>query len=91
MISRNIEPLSADQLYQYALRLLTGRDYTSTGLRSKLASRNMSEEDVEATILRLQGEGWMDDRRYAERFAESAISAGRLAAVSTKPSVYKKG
>jgi regulatory protein len=37
----------------------------------------VAEGDIDAVILRLQQEGWLDDRRYAERFAESALSSGR--------------
>jgi len=29
-------------------------------------------------MYRLQQEGWLDERRYAERFAESALSTGRF-------------
>jgi len=77
LISKNTEPLSPDRAYQYVLRLLTGRDYSTARVRSKLAAREVADGDLEAVILRLQQEGWLDDRRYAERFAESALSSGR--------------
>lgn len=77
MISKNTEPLPPDQVYPYTLRLLTGRDYTAARIRQKLAAREVAEQDIEAVILRLQQEGWLDDRRYAERFAESSLSSGR--------------
>jgi len=64
--------------YLHALRLLAGRDYSVARIRGKLAVRDICEEDVESAILRLQGEGLLDDRRYAERFAESALSGGRF-------------
>ncbi|MFZ2950137.1 MAG: regulatory protein RecX [Desulfuromonadaceae bacterium] len=77
MISKNTEPLSFDRAYQYALRLLTGRDYSSARIRQKLAGREIAGSDLDAVILRLQTEGWLDDTRYAARFAESALSSGR--------------
>ena len=77
MISKNTEPLPPDQVYPYTLRLLTGRDYTAARIRQKLAAREVAEQDIETAILRLQREGWLDDRRYAERFAESSLSSGR--------------
>lgn len=64
-------------MYPYALRLLTGRDYTAARLRQKLAGRLESEEGLDDVMCRLQREGWVDDHRFAVRFAESAISSGR--------------
>jgi regulatory protein len=77
LISRNSEPLTPDRAYQYVLRLLTGRDYSVARVRSKLVAREMPEGDLNALLLRLPQEDWLDDRRYAERFAESALSSGR--------------
>jgi len=76
--SRNTEQAPLDRAYQYALRLLTGRDYTALKLGRKLRAREFSEEDAEAVVMRLTAEGWLDDRRFAERFAESALSTGRF-------------
>ena len=78
MKSRNTEQAPLERAYQYALRLLTGRDYTALKLGQKLRAREFSEEDVEAVVMRLTTEGWLDDRRFAERFAESALSRGRF-------------
>lgn len=89
--SRNTEPLSADRAYQYALRLLTGRDYSAARVRQKLAAREVAEQDLEAVILRLQREGWLDDVRYAERFAESALSSGRYYGARLRMEMRRKG
>lgn len=78
MKSRNTEPQTAESAYQYALRLLTLRDYSLIRLLGKLSTRGVCESDAEETVARLQREGWLDDRRYAERFAESALSSGRF-------------
>ena len=78
MKSKNTEELSLERAYQYALRLLTGRDYTSLKLGQKLRTREFDEADVEAVVIRLTTEGWLDDRRFAERFAESALGNGRF-------------
>lgn len=91
LISKNTEPLSPDRSYQYALRLLTGRDYTTVRVRQKLASREVAEGDLEAVILRLQREGWLDDRRYAERFAESALSSGRYYGTRLRLEMHRRG
>jgi regulatory protein len=89
--SRNTEPLTPDQLYQYALRLLTGRDYTVVGVRQKLAARSGDERDMEEVTIRLLREGWLDDRRYAERFAESALASGRFYGARLRMEMRRRG
>lgn len=91
LISRNTEPLTPERAYQYALRLLTGRDYTSARVRQKLALREVAETDLEAVILRLQREGWLNDRRYAGRFAESALSSGRYYGSRLRMEMRRRG
>ena len=91
MILKNTEPLPPDKVYPYALRLLTGRDYSVAGIRRKLAAREVAEDDLEAVILRLQREGWLDDRRYAERFAASALSSGRYYGVRLRLEMRRRG
>jgi regulatory protein len=44
----------------------------------KLALRGASEEDAEGVVEKLATEGWLDDRRFAERFAEAAVASGRF-------------
>src|ERR1035438_8297160 len=76
--SRNTEPSSPVRARLYALKLLAARDYTSAGLREKLRSREFAEEDLDSAVARLENEGWISDRRFAERFAESALASGRF-------------
>ena len=89
--SRNIEPLTPEQVYQYALRLLTGRDYTVARMAQKLLLREVTVPLVEETTLRLQREGWLDDRRYAARFAESALSSGRFYGARLRVEMRRRG
>ena len=91
MRSKNTEPLTTGQAYQYALRLLTGRDYTVARISQKLAIREVAEQDLEAVIVRLQREGWLDDGRYAERFAESALSSGRYYGARLRVEMRRRG
>ncbi|MDD2309153.1 MAG: regulatory protein RecX [Desulfuromonadaceae bacterium] len=91
MISKNTEPLSSAQLYQYALRLLTGRDYSTARIRQKLATREAAEGGIDDVIARLQREGWLDDRRYAVRFAESALSSGRYYGARLRMEMRRRG
>lgn len=91
MKSKNTEPTTLVCAYQYALRLLAGRDYTVARIRAKLAARCVSESDAEDTILRLQEEGWLDDRRYAARFAESALTSGRFFGPRLRQEMRRRG
>lgn len=91
MKSSGTEPLTQQQAYQYALRLLTGRDYSVAALRGKLAARGAGEEDVTAICRQLQSEGWLDDRRYAGRFADSALKEGRFYGPRLRMEMRRKG
>lgn len=91
MKSRNTEPLSLEQAYQYALRLLTGRDYTVAAIARKLAARDISGHDLETTIIRLEREGWLNDDRYAARFAEAALASGRFYGSRLRMEMRRRG
>ncbi len=91
MKSRNTELQTAESAYQYALRILTGRDYSVAKMREKFFARNLSESDVEAALLRLQREGWLDDRRYAERFAELALANNRYYGQRLRQEMRRRG
>jgi regulatory protein len=77
LLLKNSEQSSPEKAYQYALRLLTARDYTEARLREKLRSREFCEADLDAALARMTSEGWLNDCRFAERFAESALASGR--------------
>lgn len=91
LILRSTEPFTSKQAYQYALRLLAGKDYSTAKMREKLAARDVSEGCVEENILRLQEEGWLDDRRYAKRFAESSMSMGRFYGSRLRMEMRRRG
>lgn len=75
---KNTEASSPGRAYQYALRLLAARDYTEARLKTRLCAREFTAADAESVVTRLVTEGWLDDRRFAERFAESALASGRF-------------
>src|SRR5512133_2816618 len=88
---KSSEPSTPQRAYQYALRLLTARDYTEARLREKLRKREFDEADVEAALGRMVSEGWVNDRRYAERFAESALSTGRYYGSRLRQELRRRG
>jgi regulatory protein len=89
--SKNSEPSSPERAWQYALRLLAARDYTVSRIKEKLRAREFSETDLNEAIVRLEAECWISDRRYAERFAESALSSGRCFGPRLKLEMRKRG
>jgi regulatory protein len=46
-------------------------------MREKLRSKGFGEADLETALERLVSEGWLNDLRYAERFAEAALASVR--------------
>jgi regulatory protein len=88
---KNSDPSSPERAYQYALRLLTARDYTEARLREKLCGREFGESDVEAALGRMVSEGWVNDRRFAERFAESALASGRYYGPRLRQEMRRRG
>ena len=75
---KKYEPSSPERAFQDALTLLVARDYTTAKMREKLAARGLNEAAVETAVVRLEREGWLCDRRFAERFAETAVAGGRF-------------
>lgn len=89
--SRSTESSSPEAAWQCALRLLTARDYTSARLREKLLARQFIADDAEAAISRLEAERLLDDRRFAERFAVSALESGRFFGPRLKMEMRRRG
>lgn len=75
---KSSEPLSPERAFRDAVTLLAVRDYTTVKLREKLAARGFGEAAVETAVVRLEGEGLLSDRRFAEHFAEAAVAGGRF-------------
>ena len=88
---RSTEPSSPERAYLYALRLLNARDYTVARLREKLSVRGLDETDSEAALERMVAEGWVNDRRFAERFAESALASGRYYGIRLRQELRRRG
>lgn len=61
----------------YAERALARRDHSVAELERKLRGKGVSEGVIAEVIARLGRSGYLDDRRFAERWAESAVRNGR--------------
>jgi regulatory protein len=60
-----------------ALRILTLRDLSVAELKRRLKDKGISDALVEETVDRLEKSGYLDDRRFARQWADSAIRNGR--------------
>lgn len=65
------EPGSRGAAYRAAIRLLEHRDRTASDLRKRLGDRGFDADVLADTLERLQREGFVDDARFAQRYAES--------------------
>lgn len=68
-VSRVPRKLSAEPLYEYALRALARRSHTRAELETKLAIRCADERDVSTVMERLVAHGYLNDERVAESHA----------------------
>ena len=65
------------QVLALAVRLLARRDHSTAEIAQKLARRGVADAAAAAAIDRLRELGYLDDRRFAERWARSAAESGR--------------
>lgn len=77
--------LASEELFEYAVKCLGARAYSTGDLRSKLAMRAAHPPDVEAAIARLKDIGYLNDQRFAENFALARVESdgfGRMRVLS---------
>jgi len=77
--------------YEYALNLLTARQYTARNLRRKLVQKGFSANDVDATIERLIANGLLDDARYAAAFARGKLLGPGASKRRIRQQLYQRG
>lgn len=74
-----------------ALRLLARRDHSKAELQRKLVSRGFDRTTIEAVISQLAQAGYLDDRRFAVRWAESAMESGRCVGSRLRMELRQRG
>ena len=60
-------------MFEYAVKCLGVRAYSTGDLKSKLRMRAANPPDVDATIDRLKDIGYLNDQRFAENFASARV------------------
>jgi regulatory protein len=74
-----------------ALRLLARRDHSKVELKRKLIQRGFPSGICDGIIAMLAEKGYIDDRRFAERWAEAALAAGRCFGLRMKLELQQRG
>lgn len=64
----------ASKALNYALNLVSKRDYTSKEIEKKLLLRGYNENTIEKTLIKLVDLGVINDVNYAERFIKDGIN-----------------
>jgi regulatory protein len=85
------EKSAVADIYLRALNLLSRRDHTTVELQRKLAVRGFSADSIADLLEQLTGKGYLDDRRFAERWTEAAIRNGRGYGLRIRQELQKKG
>ena len=75
--SRSSEMEGTEKAIAFAVRALARRDHSVAELSAKLRDKGLSADVTAEVIARLAQSGYLDDRRFAERWAESAVRNGR--------------
>jgi regulatory protein len=70
---KKVQKLSAEELFDYAVKLLAGRACSSAELAAKLRLKAERAADVDTTIARLKDLKYLDDARFAESFANARV------------------
>ena len=86
-----IDSDQGQECYLAALRLLSGRDYTTQGLQRKLQLRGFAASDAKASVERLVQEGYLNDRRYADCFITTARENGRFTGIRLLQELRRRG
>jgi regulatory protein len=65
--------LAAEELFEYAVKCLGTRAYSTGDLRSKLLMRAADPAGVDPAIDRLKDIGYLNDQRFAESYAVARV------------------
>jgi len=74
---------------QYAIILLSKRDYFEKELKEKLYKKGYSKEEIENVIKELKEEGYINDEKLLNRYKELSIQKG-YSSLKLKRKLYQK-
>ena len=77
--------------YNYALKLLAARPYSTSALRRKLTQKDYPAADADDAIRRLVDNGLLNDAKYAEQYARSKMLSTGASKRRLTQDLYRKG
>jgi regulatory protein len=77
--------------FDCSLRVLSLRDHSEAELRRKLKEKGYEQQEIEESVARLHGLGYLDDTRFARLFACSALRNGRGYGARLKQELARRG
>jgi regulatory protein len=72
-LQKRARKLAAEELFEYAVKCLGVRAYSTGDLKAKLRLRAVNLADAETTIDRLKDIGYLNDQRFAEGYASARV------------------
>lgn len=85
MAKRPLPPL------QYALYLLRNRSYSKHVMSTKLRDKKYDDEQVDQTISKLEKIGFIDDKKFADNYAQDKVRIYRRGRYRIYLELLKKG
>jgi len=73
MRERKPARLEAAKLWDYAVKVLAGRAYSTGEMKEKLRRKAEHAADVDPILARLKDYGYLNDRKFAESFAAARL------------------
>jgi regulatory protein len=81
----------SNNVYVYALNLLSARAYTARNLRRKLVQKKFDPDEVEAVMERLAASRLVDDARFASEFARQKLTRGGSGVRRVRQDLIRRG
>jgi len=85
------KPLDTETAYTWAAGRCALREHCRSELMRKLIEKGLSKPESERLIERLEQEGYMDERRYAEAFVHDKTLLDRWGRIKTRQTLAMKG
>lgn len=77
--------------YEYSLNLLAQRAYTVRNLRRKLIQKGFEPVEAERALDRLQGNGLLDDQKFAVEFARQRLVVSGASVRRVEQDLVRRG
>lgn len=75
----------------YAIYLISQREYTEKKLRDKILSKGYNDDQCDKIVSKFAKYGYINDESYAERFIRSKQKTSNQGKYKIKASLYEKG